>query len=85
MPPKRPKAPPPPTSSTRAVDVGRLVVRGLTSEDHAALDRVVERRRAALQKAAPGATLSQNAVTLTLLREAIARDEAASKTPEGKP
>lgn len=57
----------------RPVDDGRLAVRGLTDEDHARIDRVVELEREALARARPGATISKNAVLVELLREALAR------------
>lgn len=48
-----------------------LVIRGLTAEEHGALDALVARRREALQAQAPGAYLSRNAVVLDILRAAI--------------
>lgn len=58
--------------------VPTLVVKGLTAEEVASLDAITERRREAL--AAQGGTTSRNAVVVSLLREAIAR-EAAKGNP----
>jgi hypothetical protein len=57
----------PPDSDTPSA----LVIRGLTAEEHTALDALVERRREALQAQAPGAYLSRNAVVLDILRAAL--------------
>lgn len=62
----RKKAPDPDPKAPSA-----LVIRGLTAEEHAALDALVERRRETLQAQAPGAYLSRNAVVLDILRAAI--------------
>lgn len=45
-----------------------LVVRGLTAEDIAALERETERRRALLPD---GANLPRNAVAVAIIREAL--------------
>lgn len=49
-----------------------VLVTGLTSAEVAALDAIVDRRKAEL--AAEGATTSRNAVIARLVREFIARD-----------
>lgn len=49
-----------------------VLVTGLTAAEVAALDAIVDRRRAEL--AAEGATTSRNAVIARLVREFIARD-----------
>lgn len=51
-----------------------LVVKGLSAAEVAALDAITERRREAL--ASQGGTTSRNAVIVSLLREAIAREAA---------
>ena len=51
-----------------------LVVKGLTADEVAALDAITEKRRAAL--ASQGGTTSRNAVVVSLLRDAIAREAA---------
>lgn len=66
-PAKRPKAPQP------AAPVA-VSIRGMTAVDLDAVDRAIARR---LRTAPPGAQLSRNAVMLAMLREALAREDAA--------
>jgi hypothetical protein len=49
------------------------MIRGLTPEDHAALERATQRRSTVLS----GAFVSRNTVLLSLLREGLAREDAA--------
>ncbi len=67
-------------SPKRPVDVGRLIIRGLTDADHEALAAAVERARARAAIHAPGANVSQNSVALALLRAGLASD-AAKRSP----
>lgn len=49
------------------------MIRGLTPEDHAALERATQRRSTVLS----GAFVSRNTVLLSVLREGLAREDAA--------
>lgn len=53
-----------------------LAVRGLTAEDHAALDEEHARRQAELPSAVK---LSRNALVIMLIREALAASKARSE------
>lgn len=66
-PAKRQKAPQP------AAPVA-VSIRGMTTTDLDAVDRAIARR---LRTSAPGAQLSRNAVMLTVLRDALAAEDAA--------
>lgn len=58
-------------------DTHEVIIRGLTDEDMAAIERASERRRATLQAAGMGGTyVSRNATLLSLLRAAITREES---------
>jgi hypothetical protein len=56
-----------------------VVVKGLSASDLAALDVITSRRRAAI--AAQGGTTSRNAVIVSLLREAITRENSKGEAP----
>lgn len=64
--PRRKAAP-----EARTVDRDRLVIRGLTPADLAALDRATVEANARIGAVAPGARTSRNGVALGLLREAL--------------
>jgi hypothetical protein len=70
MAPRRSPPKPSPKAAQRTADIDRVVVRGLSARDLAALDAHTARRRAAL--AAEGGTTSRNAVCVALLRAALA-------------
>jgi len=59
--------------TTLAVPSPDTMIRGLTPEDHAALERATQRRSTVLS----GAFVSRNTVLLSLLREGLAREDAA--------
>lgn len=67
--PRRKAAPEAPEA--RTVDRDRLVIRGLTAADLAALDRATVEANARIGAVAPGARTSRNGVALGLLREAL--------------
>lgn len=64
-----PKKPTTRRTQSRPVDADRLTVRGLTEADRAALDAYAAKRRAELER--EGATVSQNAIARSLLRDAL--------------
>mgnify|MGYP000908307807 CR=1 FL=1 len=67
--PRRKAAPEAPEA--RTVDRDRLVIRGLTPADLAALDRATVEANERIGAVAPGARTSRNGVALGLLREAL--------------
>ena len=78
-----------PQNKRRGAPAGRKApeavnVRGLTDADLAAVDRAIARRlRAAAAAGVAGAQLSRNAVIVAVLRDALAREEAADASTEG--
>lgn len=62
-----------PASAPVEVPPSTISIRGLSPEDHAALERAVARRKAAIG----GAFVSLNSTVLALLRTALAREEAS--------
>jgi hypothetical protein len=58
-------------------DTFDTMIRGLTPEDMAALERATARRKRTLDASMPGVYLSRNAVLLSLLRAAMAAEDAA--------
>lgn len=78
---KRPRGGAKKTAAPQSPDT---MIRGLTPADHAALERATARRSAMLS----GAFVSRNTVMLSLLREAMAREDAkdaagSGPSPEG--
>lgn len=67
MTPRKPK------QSAAAATVA-VSIRGMTAVDLDAVDRAIARR---LRTAPPGAQLSRNAVMIAVLRDALAREDAA--------
>ncbi len=89
MAPRPRKAPAPSARARKApprpVDVDRLVIRGLSPEDLAALDAATVDTLRRLSAVTSRATVSRNAVALDLLRRALDpfRGAAPVEAPEG--
>jgi hypothetical protein len=68
-----------PASAPAEAPPTTLSIRGLTPEDHAALERAVERRKRAIG----GSFVSANSTVLALLRAALAREDASGTIEVG--
>jgi hypothetical protein len=79
-PTKRPKASPKAPTPAAPDDPERLVIRGLTAEDHRAIALAQAAVQAQVDALTPGTVVSRNAVALGLLREGLAA-RAAKGTP----
>jgi hypothetical protein len=66
-------------ASAPAAPPTTLSIRGLTPEDHAALERAVERRKRAIG----GSFVSANSTVLALLRAALVREDASGTIEVG--
>lgn len=77
-PTKRTKSPTKAPTPASVDDPERLVIRGLTAEDHRALTAAQAAVQARVDALTPGTVVSRNAVLLGLLREALAARAKAS-------
>lgn len=76
----KPRTPKRAAKKTAALSADTML-RGLTPADHAAIERAIARRSAALS----GAFVSRNTVLLSVLREALAREDAADAAKSSGP
>lgn len=75
---KSPRSPRPKAPAEPSPEGPGLALRGLTLDDHAGLERATERRKAMV-----GGYVSKNTAALSLLRAAIAAEDAAYAAKEG--